>query len=152
MTRSKSDIAVVVVQGCFQKPLVYEPLSAGIREHGYLTVQPELPTGTNSEISDFTKKDLNDDTKVVQDVIRDLVEEKGLKVVVVMHSYGGLVGSNAILQEWSLDKRQSLRLSGGVAHLFYFSAFIMGVGQSVMGTYGKSPDNEEKVCCDAPQS
>ena len=41
MTGSKSDIAVVVVQGCFQKPLVYEPLSEGIREHGYHTVRTQ---------------------------------------------------------------------------------------------------------------
>ncbi|KAF2654653.1 alpha/beta-hydrolase [Lophiostoma macrostomum CBS 122681] len=144
MAGSKSDIAVVVVQGCFQKPLVYEQLSGSIRKHGYQTFQPELPTCTEIESPGFAKKDLNDDTKVVRDVIEDLVEQKGRKVIVVMHSYGGLVGSNAVLEKWDLDKRQSLGLAGGVAHLFYFSAFIMGKGQSVLGTYGESPNNEEK--------
>ena len=65
--------------------------------------------------------------------------------MVVMHSYGGLVGSEAILEELSYSKRQAQGLQEGVLHLFYFTAIILGVGQSVLGTFGKSPFNDVKV-------
>ncbi|KAL8786113.1 MAG: hypothetical protein Q9213_002978 [Squamulea squamosa] len=59
-----------------------------------------------------------------------------------MHSYGGLVGSEAIPEELSYTHRQSLGLEGGVIHLFYFSTFVLSEGQSVLGTFGESPNND----------
>jgi alpha-beta hydrolase superfamily lysophospholipase len=90
MGEKSSDLAVVVVQGSFQTPLVYVQLSEAIRTKGYLTIQPELPTCSDTDNPDFPKRTLSDDSDVVREVIDDLVQQQGKRVVVVMHSYGGL--------------------------------------------------------------
>ena len=66
-------------------------------------------------------------------------------MVVAMHSYGGLVGSEAVPEDLSYTKRQSLNLPGGVIHLFYFNGFILSEGQSVLGVFGESPNNNVHV-------
>jgi hypothetical protein len=55
------------------------------------------------------------------------------------------VGSNAISEELSFSYRRSHDLPGGVIHLFYFTAFILGEKQTVLGAFGESPNNDVKV-------
>jgi hypothetical protein len=62
-----------------------------------------------------------------------------------MHSYGGLVGSNAISKELSFAYRKQAGLLGGVIHLHYIAAFVLDVGQTVLGTFGESPNNDVKA-------
>lgn len=90
MPEKSSDVAVVVVQGSFQTPLVYAQLSEAIRTQGYLTLQPELPSCSDTDSPNFPKRSLTDDSEAVKKVIDGLVQEKGRRVAVVMHSYGGL--------------------------------------------------------------
>ena len=65
--------------------------------------------------------------------------------MVVMHSYGGLVGSEAAAEELSYAKRQAQGLPGGVIHLFLYSAFLLNEGQSVLSAFGESPNNDVHV-------
>ena len=56
---------------------------------------------TDVDVSDFARQNFLDDALSVR---RDLVEEiehKGKEVVVVMHSYGGLVDCEAIPEDLS---------------------------------------------------
>jgi hypothetical protein len=62
-----------------------------------------------------------------------------------MHSYGELVGSNAIAKELSFSHRDAAGEPGGVVHLFYLAAFVLAEGQSVMGAFGESPSNDVRV-------
>ncbi|KAF7540215.1 hypothetical protein G7054_g1601 [Neopestalotiopsis clavispora] len=131
---------IVLVQGSFQLPEVYYKLADTLRTAGYTVHQPILPTLTEP---DLASKTLSDDALAIQTVVQSLVEV-GKRVVVAMHSYGGLVGSEAIVKDLSFDQRQSDGRPGGVAHLFYFAAFILTEGQSVLGVFGESPNNEVK--------
>lgn len=65
-------------------------------------------------------------------------------MVLVMHSYGGLVGSEAATEELSYAKRKAQGLPGGVLHLFLYSAFLLNEGQSVLSRFGESPNNDVK--------
>ena len=62
-----------------------------------------------------------------------------------MHSYGGLVGSNAIPKELSFGYRKTCNLPGRVIHLFYFAAFILDEKESELRTFGESPNNDVHV-------
>ena len=73
------------------------------------------------------------------------MEYDGKTVVVVMHSYGGLVGSEAIPEELSYARRQAQGRPGGVIHLFFYSAFLLNDGQSVLGAFGQSSNDVIKV-------
>lgn len=90
---------------------------------------------------EFTRKSLKDDADVVEVAIRKLVDE-GRTVIVVMHSYGGLVGGEAVSEDLTLKSRQTRGLTGGVAKLFYCAAFVMPKGQSIASAVGDSPDHD----------
>jgi len=62
-----------------------------------------------------------------------------------MHSYGGLVGSEATIEELSYINRQARGPPGGVIHLFFYAAFLLQEGQSVLSAFGESPNNDVKV-------
>lgn len=137
---------IVIVQDSFQTPLFYGALLTGLLDAGYPVIHARLPSCTNVDDADFPTCTLTDDSLAVTVAIQRLVEAEGKTVVVAMHSYGGLVGSNAIPEELSYAHRQARRLAGGVIHLFYFCAFILGKGQSVLGAFGESPNNDVRVC------
>ncbi|RDL38039.1 Uncharacterized protein BP5553_05472 [Venustampulla echinocandica] len=135
---------IVIVQGSFQTPLVYDGLLKGLVAEGYPSLHPKLPSCTDVDSPEFPSVTLVDDALAVRLEVTKLVEYESKTVVVVMHSYGGLVGSEAVPEELSFTHRQAKRLSGGVIHLFYFSAFVLSEGQSVLGTFGESPNNDVK--------
>ncbi|MCJ1360079.1 MAG: hypothetical protein MMC33_010082 [Icmadophila ericetorum] len=135
---------ILIVQGSFQTPLVYERLEKILSSHGYHTVHPPLPSCSNIDDANFPSVTLVDDAIAVRMALIRLVEYEGKTVVVVMHSYGGLVGSEAIPEDLSYSKRKAQNLPGGIIYLFFFAAFVLGEGQSVMGTFGESPHNDVK--------
>jgi pimeloyl-ACP methyl ester carboxylesterase len=139
------EIAIVLVQGSFQIPSVYQKLTDDLKNSGYPTFHPSLPSCSNTTNADFPSKTLDDDTEAVRKVVERLVQDEGKKVLVVMHSYGGLVGSNAISKELSYLHREAAGEPGGVVHLFYLAAFVLAEGQSVMGAFGESPNNDVGV-------
>ncbi|KAL4940866.1 hypothetical protein BDV06DRAFT_230080 [Aspergillus oleicola] len=135
--------SIVIVQGSFQTPLVYNDLLSGLRELGYSAHLPPLPSCSDVDNDDFPTRTLTDDANAVAKIIEQLVKE-GKLVVVVMHSYGGIVGSDAIPESLSYKARQARGQKGGVIHLFYFTAFLLEKGKSVLETFGESPNNDVK--------
>jgi hypothetical protein len=55
-----------------------------------------------------------------------------------MHSYGGLVGSNASPEKLGLERRKKRGLNGGLVKLIYEASFILEKGQSVLGAFGEN--------------
>ncbi|KAL8957978.1 MAG: hypothetical protein Q9193_004873 [Seirophora villosa] len=156
---------IFLIQGAFQTPAVYEQLVQRLHALGLVTVQPSLPSSSNTESPDFSKTTLVDDALAMRLELVRQIEYEGKTVLVAMHSYGGLVGSEAIPEELSHSKRQALGLPGGVIHLFYFCAFVLDEGQSVLGTFGEASnagidddgrlsflDGEQKLYGDLPNS
>lgn len=142
---NSDEVVIVIVQGSFQTPLVYKKLLDGLEARGYTTSHPVLPSCSKTEEPEFPFKTLLDDTEEVKNVVDKLVKVENKTVVLVMHSYGGLVGSNAIEEELSFSKRKLAGLKGGVIHLFYFAAFVLGKQQSILGVFGESPNNDVRV-------
>ncbi|KAH8763615.1 Alpha/Beta hydrolase protein [Diaporthe sp. PMI_573] len=65
---------------------------------------------------------------VVRSALEPLVTA-GREVVLVMHSYGGVVGSSAS-KDLTKKDRQAVGLPGGISHLFYISAYLLAKDQS----------------------
>jgi pimeloyl-ACP methyl ester carboxylesterase len=132
---------ILLVQGSFQLPTAYEKFSKALESRGFEVVHPPLPSLTGQDLPDFAKKDLATDAAAIQEAAARLVDQ-GKIVMLVMHSYGGLVGSEAIPEELSRLYRKAKGLPGGVAHLFYVAAFIFEKGRSVFDMAGgESPNN-----------
>ncbi|KAI1396384.1 catalytic protein [Hypoxylon fuscum] len=142
MTCSSPKPAILLIQGSFQLPEVYGKLVRALIAKGYPVIHPPLPSLTGHERPDFASTSLSDDANVIQDELRRLVEQERKQVVILMHSYGGLVGIEATPEEFSWAKRREQGLAGGVLRLILLAAFVLSEGQSVMGTFGKSPNHE----------
>lgn len=136
---------LVIVQGAFQDPSVYEGLEKILSSQGFPIVHPLLLSCSNVESPKFPSITLIDDALAIRMELVRLVEYEGKTVVVVMHSYGGLPGSEAIPNHFSYSTRQAADSPGGVIHLFYVAAFLLYEGQSMMEVFGKSADNDFKV-------
>lgn len=127
---------ILLLQGSFQLHEVYRKLHVALEAARFPIVQPSLPSLCGQDEPDFALKNLGTDADEVQSVLRRLFEEDNRDVLVLMHSYSGLVGVEAIPEELSRQHRK------GRGHLFFFSAFIVAQGQSVLGTFGESPNND----------
>ena len=136
---------IVLVQGSFQIPQVYTQLVQGLVARGYPTIHPQLPTCSNTDGANFPQLSLVDDALAIRTELTRQIEDEGKTVVVIMHSYGGLVGSEAITEELGYAKRRAQSLPGGVIHLFFYSAFLLDEGQSILSAFGESPNNDVRV-------
>lgn len=56
-------------------------------------------------------------------------------VIVVAHSYGGLVTTQSVTAEFS-KAREAKGLAGGVVHLVFMCAFIVPLGESLESALG----------------
>lgn len=136
---------IVLVQGSFQIPDVYSKLVQGLMYRGYPTIFPRLPSCSNTDSPNFPQVSLVDDALAIRTELIRQVEYEGKDVVVVMHSYGGLVGSEAIAEDLTWAKRRAQGLPGGVIHIFFYAAFLLNEGQSVLSAFGESPNNDVRV-------
>ncbi|KAK8054206.1 alpha/beta-hydrolase [Apiospora saccharicola] len=133
---------ILLLQGSFQLPEVYGRLTAALEKKGFPVVHPTLPSLSGQDEPDFASKSLATDADQAQSVLRRLVEDEHRNVLVLMHSYGGLVGTEGVPEDLSWSNRKSRGLAGGVFHLFFFAAFILAEGQSVLEVFGESPNND----------
>lgn len=134
--------AILLVQGSFQLPEVYSKLTNALKAKGYSVTHPELPSLRGQDDPSFGSKTLLDDAATIQAAAENLVKVQKSPVVVLMHSYGGLVGTTGIPRELSRVSRKEQGKAGGVIRLIYVTAFVLDEGQSVLGVFGESPNND----------
>ncbi|OJJ65569.1 hypothetical protein ASPBRDRAFT_49679 [Aspergillus brasiliensis CBS 101740] len=137
--------SIMLVQGSFQTPLVYSKLATSLRDLNYPVIHPPLPSCSDVDASDFAARTMEDDARTITEALEQLIEEEQKFVVVVMHSYGGIVGSTAIPRSLTHASRQKEGKVGGVLHIFYYAVFVLPRGASVKETFGESPNNEVGV-------
>lgn len=143
-----SKLAVVICHGSYHTPAPYEPFMQSLNSHGFETVHcPQRPTcdlGRLNVGDDLLNPDFNlgppstggypsdtEDVDVVIQVLDELVNKDGKHVIVLGHSSGGWVASQAAIPEYQLKARQSRGEKGGIIGIFYFGALVVPVGESV---------------------
>ena len=95
-----------------------------------MTVQ--LPSSGNPVTSHL------EDTAVVRKALQSLIVSEGKCVILVMHSYGGVAGTNAVS---GLEATARMRNGekGGVIHCLFLSAFLVPKGSSLIGMFPEPP-------------
>ncbi|KAK8169208.1 Alpha/beta hydrolase fold-1 [Phyllosticta citrichinensis] len=118
---------IVFVPGAWQPSDCFDPLRAILKESGYVThavdhpsVGAEPPTGT-----------LESDAASLRRLLLQLIEEEEKEVVMLLHSYGGVVGSCAS-EGLGLKQRRAEGKRGGILVLIYQAAFAIPKGKSLM--------------------
>lgn len=74
--------------------------------------------------------DLKDDTQLIRNYVTSLCDA-GRTVIVLTHSYGGQVATNALV-DMSRASRAARQLPGGVAYLIYMAGFALPEGKAMI--------------------
>lgn len=149
-----SNLAVVLCQGLYHSPAHYGALLEAFKARGIDAYCPHLPTSdmTKLNVGDIEHPDLDcepppggypqgdDDARVVVEVLKPLVLA-GKSVILMGHSAGGFVATEAALPELQLKIRTAKGLSGGIIGIFYMGAFVIPVGESVSSFFQPKDGN-----------
>ena len=144
-----SNVAVVICQGFFHNVSIYQPSIEALKSRGIDAYCPQLPTSDLSRLNvgdlDCPNFDLDpppegypqgeEDTEAVLGVLRPLIERQNKQVLLLAHSAGGWVATQAAIPELLETSRQSQGLSGGLIGIFYFGAFVVPLGESLHTTF-----------------
>ena len=127
--------AIVLVHGAWHVPEHYSDFIQNLQHAGFEVFCPRLP------ICDDAKRhtaDMFADAQVVRDHIIPFMD-KSREVIMLLHSYGGAVGAEAV-KGLSASERATRGLKGGAVHLIYMCAFMLQVGECVGGASLPRPD------------
>ncbi|GJC99144.1 FAD binding domain-containing protein [Colletotrichum higginsianum] len=112
----------VLAPGAWHKETCYSPAQQILESRGYPVEAVAYPSG------------LNDDAAAVRAVLERLADE-GKEIVLVVHSYGGLVGANAV-KGLGYKQRAKEGKKGGVITFVYLTAFVVPAGKCIREMLG----------------
>ncbi|KAJ5565089.1 hypothetical protein N7513_001331 [Penicillium frequentans] len=117
---------IVLVHGAWHTPANYSTYVNALQKQGFQVHCPRLPTSSNARPPTAF---LPEDVACVKELVNTLIDD-GQRVLMIMHSYGGAVGSSAV-EGLSLSERKASGKPGGVIHLLYLCAYILPTGYSM---------------------
>ena len=127
--------AIVLVHGAWHDPEHYSDFIQHLQQAGFEVSCPRLPTCDEAK---RLTADMFADAQVVRDLLTSLID-KLREVIMLLHSYGGAVGTEAV-NGLSASERATRGLKGGVVHLIYMCDFMLQVGECVGGASLPRPD------------
>lgn len=124
---------VVFIPGAWHLPEAFDTVRQILTTRGFPSAAVSLPS-TGAESPTLS---LSDDILSARLVVEQLVND-GKKVMVVAHSYGGLVASGAV-KHLGYAQRRDAGSKGGVIMLVYMAAFAATKGSSTLDLLGGKP-------------
>lgn len=117
-----SGTSFILVPGAWHPASALDPIAEPLRAAGYAVRGVDLPScGAEPPLGDFSP-----DVEAISKAIAEEAD-KGQDVVLFMHSYGGIVGTEAC-RGLGKKERAAAGKQGGVARLIYCTAFLVGEG------------------------
>ena len=121
---------VYILHGAWHGPQHFEIVKSKLEALGYTVICPQQPS-TGAVPPTVT---LYDDATQVQGEL-ELLAESGKEIFLVMHSYGGMVGTESA-SGLGKEERSERGLKGGVIGLLYVCAFLLPVGNHLCTMLG----------------
>ena len=113
---------IYMIPGGWHCPAHYEPVLGILRSHGYPVAAINLPTvGT-----DMASKTIYDDIKTISSELTQLADD-GRDIIIMMHSYGGFVGSDAA-HGLGKTEREKEGKKGGIIKMIYMATVVVAKG------------------------
>jgi pimeloyl-ACP methyl ester carboxylesterase len=116
---------ILLIPGAWHRGSTFEPVAALLRTQGY-----PVETITLLSVGGPTSTTVADDAAYIQKRYLDDLISQEKEVVVVMHSYGGIPGTESVQGRTRRDIAAQGK-KGGVVALVYMAAFLISAGQSV---------------------
>ncbi|KAF5000515.1 hypothetical protein FGRMN_1682 [Fusarium graminum] len=121
---------ILFAPGAWHKASCFDPVRETLHSEGWTTEAVEYP----SVGAEPPTKGLDEDADAVRSALQRLSDE-GDHIVLVVHSYGGLVGANAV-KGLGYHQRRGQGLPGGVVMFVYLAAFVTPLGLSIKQMLG----------------
>jgi pimeloyl-ACP methyl ester carboxylesterase len=118
---------IILVHGAWHRPAHYKSYITDLQAAGFTVHCPQLPTCTGTISPNITTAE---DISVVRSVL-DACIGRGERILLIMHSYGGLVGTEAAQGLDLVTLQAENANSGGVIHLLYLCGYILSPGQTI---------------------
>ena len=119
---------IVLVHDIWHTPEHYRPYITALEQSAFQVYCPLLSTCDLSLPP--AQRSVLIDLAILSSLVKSLVAA-GKKVIMVMHGYGGIIGSN-VPEILSFDYRAARGRRGGVIHLLYMSAYILPSDRSMV--------------------
>ena len=127
---------IVLIPGSFcSSALVWDAVIDKLHNAGYDTLAVELQTV--SPPSTAPAKTMTDDAAHIHGIVEALANDDK-EVIVVMSSYGGIPGTQAV-KNMTQKERQEQGKGGGVTGLVYVSALLINEGESSEDSFEAFP-------------
>ena len=120
----------VFAPGAWHTPDCYEIVREQLHSNGWETEAVAYP----SVGAEPPNKGLADDAAVLRATMTTLADA-GREIVLVVHSYGGLVGQNAV-EGLGYKQRAAAGKKGGVIMFVYLTAFVAPKGATIKAMLG----------------
>ncbi|RBR25731.1 uncharacterized protein FIESC28_01484 [Fusarium coffeatum] len=121
---------IVFIPGAWHSPDSFQLARDALQARGWETEAVAFPTVG----AEPPTKGVPDDAAEVRKVLEALAEQ-GKQIVLVVHSYGGVVGAQAV-RGLGYKQRQKEGKAGGIITFLYLSAFVVPTGQSLLKMLG----------------
>ncbi|CEI66046.1 hypothetical protein FVEN_g4543 [Fusarium venenatum] len=127
--------AVVIVPGNFSLPRFWGAIQQSVQDKGYPVEVAGLKSSREETIN--PAPGLADDVEEASSVLKKHID-KGSDVVLLMHSYGGMVGTEAT-RGLSRLEREKAGLKGGITRLVFLASIFAPPGKNTRGLYEANP-------------
>lgn len=114
----------VLVPGMWHRPGCFHKLKNHLSKGGFPSVAIDMPSSRIGSNASIVSRE--PDIEAIASTIRAIID-RGEDVVVVMHSFGGISGSEAagrVLEEEALKGREEGEEGGRILRLVYVAAFL----------------------------
>lgn len=132
MSNSSQKPTVLFVHGAWHNASCWDSTRAELKKLSYPSEAVQLKSSGNAVTTHL------EDTAIVRHALESLIVSEGKNVILVMHSYGGVAGTNAVLG-LEAAARQEKGEKGGIIHCLFIAAFLVPKGQSLIGTFPEAP-------------
>ncbi|KAI0184663.1 Alpha/beta hydrolase fold-1 [Xylaria flabelliformis] len=131
-TEKKTTPTVFFIPGAWHEPWVFDSVRSILSARGFETEASSLATIGSADPSGG----LHVDAAKIRSALTGLVNE-GKEVVLVAHSYGGIVASNSV-DGLGIKQRATSGVKGGIIMILYLAAFAIPVGTNLLMNFGGS--------------
>ncbi|KIW95637.1 uncharacterized protein Z519_04222 [Cladophialophora bantiana CBS 173.52] len=133
--------AILLIPGSFSIAAMYYPLQDILVAQGHEVYVNNLPSASRN--APEPPASLSDDTEFFSNIIGKIADQ-GKDIIVLGHSYGGLVASESA-KGHSKVERCARGQKGGITRIVFLAAIVLQEGQSLVGHQGKPPPSIVKT-------
>ena len=123
---------ILIIPGSFSPPPLYAGIVQHLASHGFETIVAHYPSiGRRDPLPPATMAD----DAAYTGAIAEKLADAGRSIVMVTHSYGGIVGTESTKGLAKTD-REAAGKAGGITRILYITSLVPRVGESLTTLMG----------------